>query len=492
MYDKPMTDRAFFGRGGELAALSEQLGLVAGSGYGRLLGVRGRRQVGKSRLAEHFAATSGVPYGVVAGLKSTPVDIQMRRAVETLRSSSRPLPGIDAVTAVVPADWQDLLSRLRLAIREQPAILIFDEFPWAWETSPWLDGLLQSLWDGDLSRHPVLMLLIGSDEAMMGRLFEHDRPLFGRLDDQIVVRPFNPAETALAIGSGTDAQGVFDTHLVTGGFPELIAHAQRFESTAAMVENSLSRPHTLLADLAQLNLAGELSESASARLVLDAIGADEVGVVNFSAIAATLGGGKTAETAVTRAMKVLADVKQIVAIDFPGGRVDSRLKRYRISDTYLRFWFRFIEPQLRNIEIGRPDLAVAAFRRSWPSWRGRAIEPIVRDAVLRLATRTTGPLTAIKSVSPWWERSGTHEFDLVGAGHDGLPLAVGSVKWRENQPFNDRDLAKLAIARSVIPRAEQARLVAVSPNGVAPGLVVDTVLDAGDLLAAWRPRSRLF
>jgi uncharacterized protein len=481
-----VTDREFFGRGHELGVLDELLQLVAESGTGRLVAVRGRRQVGKSRLAEQFAAHSGVPYGVIAGMKSTPVDIQMRRAVQTLRSSARPLPGIDAVTAVTPADWQDLLSRLRLLVSDEPLILVFDEFPWAWETSTWLDGLLQSLWDGDFARHPVLMLLIGSDEAMMDRLFEHDRPLFGRLDDQLVVRPFNPAETARALGGGLDAQDVFDAQLVTGGFPELIAHAKRFSSVAAMVENSLSRPHTLLADIAQLNLAGELSDSASARLVLDAIGADEVGVVNFSAIAATLGGGNGAETAVTRAMKVLADVKQIVAVDFPGGRLDSRLKRYRIADPYLRFWFRFVEPHLRSIEVGRPDLAVNAFRRSWPSWRGRAIEPLVREAVLRLAPRMEGTLADIESVNPWWERSGTHEFDVVGAGHDELPVAVGSVKWRENQPFNDRDLAKLATARSIIPHAERASLVAVSPRGVTPGVGVDVVLDAVDLLGAWQ------
>jgi AAA+ ATPase superfamily predicted ATPase len=481
-----MMDRGFFGRGHELEVLGDLLRLVAESGHGRLVAVRGRRQVGKSRLAEHFAAHSGVPYGVIAGMKGTPVDIQMRRAVQTLRSSASPLPGIDAVTGATPHDWQDLLSRLPLVVRDTPAILVFDEFPWAWESSTWLDGLLQSLWDGDFSRHPVLMLLIGSDEAMMDRLFEHDRPLFGRLDEQLVVRPFNPAETALALGGDIVAQDVFDAQLITGGFPELIAHARRFRSATVMAENSLSRPHTLLADIAQLNLAGELSDSVSARLVLDAIGADEVGVVNFSAIAATLGGGKAAETAVTRAMKVLVDVKQIVAVDFPGGRLDSRLKRYRIADPYLRFWFRFVEPQLRNIEIGRPDLAIEAFRRSWRSWRGRAIEPIVREAVLRLAPSLAGQLAGIESVNAWWERTGTHEFDLIGTGHDGLPLAVGSVKWRENQPFNDRDLAKLAAARSVIPHAEQASLLTVSPHGVAPGVGVDLVLDAADLLAAWQ------
>jgi uncharacterized protein len=480
-----VAEREFFGRADELARLGDLLGQVTKSGLGRLVGVRGRRQVGKSRLAEQFAASSGVPYGVVAGMKGTPVDIQMRRAVQTLRSSANPLPDISAVTATTPADWHDLLSRLRLVVRDAPVILVFDEFPWAWESSTWLDGMLQSLWDGDFARHPLLMLLIGSDEAMMDRLFEHDRPLFGRLHDQLVVRPFNPAETAAALGGGMAASDVFDAQLVTGGFPELLAHARRFSSVTVMVENSLSRPHTLLADIAQLNLAGEFSQSVSARLVLEAIGADEVGVVNFSAIAATLGGGKAAETSVTRAMKVLVDLKRIVAVDVPGGRLDSRLKRYRIADPYLRFWFRFVEPQLRSIEIGRPDLAIDAFRRSWPAWRGKAIEPIVREAVLRLAPRMKAELAGIEAVNPWWERTGRCEFDLVGAGHNALPVAVGSVKWRENQPFSDRDLARLAVARSVVPHAERASLVAVSPQGAAPDAGADVVLDAADLLGAW-------
>src|SRR3984957_19738697 len=220
-----MADREFFGRGHELDVLRDLLRLVTESGYGRLIGVRGRRQVGKSRLAEHFAARSGVPYGVIAGMKGTPVDIQMRRAVQTLRSSANPLPGIEAVTATPPADWNDLLSRLRLVLRASPAILVFDEFPWAWETSTWLDGLLQSLWDGDFGRDPALILRNEAGGAAGERLVEHDRPLFGLLDDQLVVRPFNPAETAHALGRSTDAQEVFDAQLVTGGFPELIAHA---------------------------------------------------------------------------------------------------------------------------------------------------------------------------------------------------------------------------------------------------------------------------
>jgi hypothetical protein len=98
----------------------------------------------------------------------------------------------------------------------------------------------------------------------------------------------------------------------------------------------------------------------------------------------------------------------------------------------------------------------------------------------------SGPLAGIESVNAWWERSGTHEFDLVGAGHDRLPAAVGSVKWRETSPFNSRDLASLAVARSVIPHAEQAALVAVSPRGAVSAIGIDLVLDAAELLSAWR------
>ena len=52
----------FAGRGRELALMHKRLAAIAASGRGSALVVRGRRQVGKSRLAQEFCDRAGVPY----------------------------------------------------------------------------------------------------------------------------------------------------------------------------------------------------------------------------------------------------------------------------------------------------------------------------------------------------------------------------------------------------------------------------------------------
>jgi hypothetical protein len=86
----------------------------------------------------------------------------------------------------------------------------------------------------------------------------------------------------------------------------------------------------------------------------------------------------------------------------------------------------------------------------------------------------------------WWDRTGEHEYDIVGSARGGTPVAIGSIKWRERATFGANDLGALAKGRAVIPKAEAAGLVAVAPRGAAPSVDADIVLDATDLLGAWR------
>lgn len=177
----------------------------------------------------------------------------------------------------------------------------------------------------------------------------------------------------------------------------------------------------------------------------------------------------------------------MVAVDVPLSTKPSRDRRYRIDDPYLRFWLRFVEPNAADIGRGRSDVVIARVREGWSSYRGRAVEPLVRESLARLAAvdRRLGG-TAV--VGGYWTRTGDLEVDLVGG--DRSPVArritfVGSIKWKERAPFDRRDLDALLATRARVPGGSAAPVLAVSRGGVkAPG--IDAAFTAADLLRAWR------
>jgi hypothetical protein len=110
----------------------------------------------------------------------------------------------------------------------------------------------------------------------------------------------------------------------------------------------------------------------------------------------------------------------------------------------------------------------------------------VREALTRLAAEDEA-LGGAEQVGGWWPRSNDPEVDLVGVRPAGDPTDVtfvGSVKWREDAPFDPDDLRRLAVHRSHVPGAEAARLIAVSRSGctAAP----DRLYTPADLMSAWR------
>ncbi|WP_250302003.1 ATP-binding protein [Streptomyces sp. A 4/2] len=480
----------FYGRRYVFDDLGRRLDRIRDTGTGQLLAVRGRRQVGKSRLFTRFVEQSGLPYLYFTAVKNAAPAAQLQTLVADMRTSTTPLKDADSLFAAPPTDWRDALGRIAVACRDTPSVVVVDEFPWAAAADPSLEGQLQNAWDRQLEHTPVLFVLIGSDVTMMERLTEHDRPLYGRAKNQ-TISPFNPAECAeaLSAGVGTEADAVaaFDTALVTGGYPRLVADRARAESTTAFVHEQLGDENSDLAVMGQRSLDSEFPDAQQARRVLSVIGGTEIGSSTFNQVVGRLpGADSTAQTAVTRAIRVLSD-KGVVTVDVPvGSGANSKLRRYRIADPCLRFWFRFVEEQLPHIARGRPDIARSAFDRGWLSWRGRAVEPLVQDAVSRLGPDLPG-LEGAGQAGSWWNRDNSTEYDIVLPAAAGKKaLLVGSVKWRGNKQFGARDLAHLAEARHHVPGADTAQLLAVCPAGLADGVRPDVALGPADLLAAWQ------
>ncbi|MER6970068.1 ATP-binding protein [Nocardioides sp. NPDC000445] len=473
----------FVGRVRELAALDREFAAVT---RGRRLDrgvavlIRGRRRVGKSRLAAEFVARQRVPYVHFQAARGASLAQELATLHEAIAASN--LPMADLARGMSAQSLTTALQQLATLLPDdRPSVVILDEIPWLLESTPGGGGELQRAWDLYLSRKPVLLLLLGSDLGMMERLTGPEEPFHGRATE-MVLHSLSPSDVAEMTGThGTDA---FDAHLVTGGQPLVAQEWEPGMSLDDFLADSFSHSTSALLVHGSRILDSEFGEGSAARQVLRAIGGQ--GERTFSSIQRGILGPTAVSGTLTRTLALLAD-KRMTAADEPlSTKPAPKDRRYRIADPALKFWLAFVEPSLLDVDSGRPDVALARVRGGYSSWRGRVIEPVVRDAVFRLS-REEWP--EVRAVGGWWPRSNNPEIDLVGA--DTRPAHqiafVGTVKWRTDKPLSERDRHQLARDSTAVPGADpRTDMVGVCPAGAEPEAAFTKVWTADDLLDAWR------
>lgn len=473
----------FVGRRRELQELDGLMEVVRrGNRADRGIAVmlRGRRRVGKSRLVNEFVARLGVPHVYFQAARHSPSEREWRLLAEAIADSS--LPGAAIARGNEPTSLTAALMLLTAALpTDAPAVVVLDEIPWLLEGVEGGAGELQRVWDNQLSGRPVMMLLLGSDLAMMEELTAPDQPFYGRATE-MTLEPLSPRDVGEM--TGLVAFEAFDAYLITGGLPLV---AQEWESGMTSTEflaASFGRSTSALIVSGARALESEFGEATQARQVLTAIGGQ--GERTFTGIQTSQGAAPMNAASLTTSLKTLR-AKRMVAADEPlSTRRAAKDRRWRIADPALRFWLAFVEPALAEVDRGRSDLAVARVERGFSSWRGRAIEPVVRAALERLLPDKHWP--EAKHVGGWWPRNNTPELDLVGA--DKRPATaisfVGTVKWRDRNAVSGDEVARLAQDAVSVPGASAATpLIAVCPAGAEEGHALRRTWNAEDLLQAW-------
>jgi len=401
----------FIGRKRELELLES----ACASDHSELIPVYGRRRVGKSELLLRFIRNRPAVYFLG---KRAPAAVQLR---EFLGEAAGPV-GAPLLADMAATGWrQALLAVVDSWKGPGKLILVFDEFQWLAEASPELPSVLQECWDRWWKGSGrVMLILCGSFVGFMEReVLGRKSPLFGRRTAQILLRPFGYREAAKfhPSWSYSDKARVW---ILCGGIPLYLRHFQEDRSVEENIARLLLDEYGPLFREPDFLLREELREVESYYAVLMAMTS---GAVSLREIAAASG---VPERSLPYYLNQLVQLGHIARHAPLSDRRPGRLAvRYQVEDPLLRFWFRFVFPNMSRLaHAGAEAVLAERIRPLLDSFYGSGFERLCREALPALYVREG--VKATFEVGEYWDRR--VQVDLVGLRSDGW-TDLGECRW---------------------------------------------------------------
>jgi AAA+ ATPase superfamily predicted ATPase len=333
---------SFIGRKRELRMLEELFKKKSAS----LVIIRGRRRIGKSRLAQEFANTT--PHYVFSGLPPTSHisahDQREEFARQLQREMKIPLPRAE--------DWGDLFWHLAQQTQKGKVVLVLDEISWMGSKDHTFLGKLKTAWDLYFKNNPQLILILcGSISSWIEDNILSSTGFLGRISLDIILEELPLYECNEFWNAERDRVSAFDklkVLSVIGGVPRYLEEILPNQSAETNIQRLCFRKEGFLFSEFDRIFSDLFStRSAIYKRIVERL-AD--GPCELNDIYEALKVEKSG--VVSRYMEDLVTAG-FVSHDFTWHLktgLDSKLSHYRLKDNYLRFYLKYIELNKRKIE----------------------------------------------------------------------------------------------------------------------------------------------
>lgn len=349
-------------------------------------------------------------------------------------------------------NWSAAFRALADQTCDARKVIVIDEFQYIAKERPSILSELQVLWDEELSRKNIFLILCGSAVSFIAKeVLGEKNPLYGRARTIMKVRPL-PFQTTAQFVLGCSVSEVFRGYAVLGGIPYFWLGMNPERSMTENLASNILKTNGFLNDEAQSVLRQEFRDPSTYNAILQAIA---FGATSRNEIAQkSLADSRT----LTKYLSVLEDM-DLIEREFsvfvgPGDLSNASRGRYRIADHYLKFWFRFLAKN------PVPIMTRAEAMSEWSSsvepffleFASEAFEEVCREYLVRLLY--AGKLPFHPSVlGRWWEKD--NEIDIVATDHDRRNCLVGECKFR-NDKVGLKVFRSLQAKSIYLPVAEDA------------------------------------
>jgi AAA+ ATPase superfamily predicted ATPase len=385
--------------------------------------VYGRRRVGKTTLLLHWGERTGIPFIYWVASRNTPAQVRQSFTRAAWRWAHP-----DSTAAPQFNNWDEVFETTVRLVGDQKIILILDEFSYAVESDPALPSHLQAAWDHLFKDRDITIVLSGSHIGMMVDLMSYQAPLYGRFTAQLRLDPLPYGTIRDFLPDYSPAERVA-VYAVAGGIP---AYLERFQPSQSLSTNIR----------ALFMRRSGIFRSEPFYLIGDVIRRE---TQTYEAILRSIASGDRIPQEIGRTLDLTSSylspyLKQLEEIHLiqryipatipPKRRKSTKISRYHLVDPYLRFYFRFIDP---NAELVEQELSTTLWNRISDQFRAfvgmTAFEDLCRQWTLVQARANALPMQPELVGSHWSTQA---QVDVVAINWHEKAILLGECKWGAN------------------------------------------------------------
>lgn len=295
-----------------------------------------------------------------------------------------------------------------------PFVVALDEFSYLVEADNAVPSAFQGIVDEVLDGTDISLVLLGSSISMMEEeVLGYESPLYGRRTGQWRLEPMTVGEAAGFLSNYGPVE-MIRAYGAVGGVP---AYLDQFDAEVDLltnVERHILTKGAYLYEEPEFLLRQELREPATYMAILEAIA---MGATRVTEIATEIDRNASSLSRYLQNLERLAIVERERPVTDPNDR-----GVYRVTDHFLRFWFRYVLPNRSTLEQGHTTPVLDAIDETLPSHTSWTFEAVCRQSV-----RTPAFPVNCARVGRWWYEE--QEIDVAGLNDDTNTLLLGECKW---------------------------------------------------------------
>ncbi len=396
----------FINRGSELKFLEKKY--VKDSA--QMIIIYGRRRIGKTELIKKFIQKKESLYFLCTR------DSLLENARD-LKRKFYELTGKEYFLELETNSFFDLFKYFTDEINDRKVVVAFDEFPYLIEMEKGITSVFQKIWDELLKDTRIFLILCGSSIGMMEtEVLGYKSPLYGRRTGEWKVEPFTFKEVTKMFTYSTEEY--IKVYSVFGGTPFYLAQIDPALSTEENIKEKILTKGEILYNEPNILLKQEFREPRIYTLILKYL---SLGYNSHGKLASVTGIEKGN---LSKYLSVLEETRLIKYI-LPLGRRKRGI--YVTNDTFFNFWFRFVYPNLSDLEIGLVDDVFSRILSLLNSYYGVMYEKLILDLI---RTKNISLPFSVHEVKKWWHKG--REIDVVALNAETKEILFVECKWKDD------------------------------------------------------------